>query len=374
MNRSIVFMILCACVNNVFAGCDACMQAAAQSASSQMTTSISNVTASVQANVTSTQALNASVQATDAAWQAAINLNSTNYLQGLDASTSRIEGVITQLIKAEVNLSDHEVTSISDIFKQLFNAEQKTITERMLRQEFAQTMSGEIGANRAPLLKQGLVRRDQQWRQMDINFAQWSDNTTTVDSAGKAITTSMLLTEGDDVFDPTPLLTKNVISEPESLNMQKLITLLANPIPEKKMSDNALASNPKAPQQELERKLRNAKRSIAFSALSKGLSEREAVIPISENDWLQGYTSARPDTNGMTSYREFIESETVGRLTSEGWFEDIKTKTEAGVLREQVYQQAINNHLLYESLLQEEHQLLLLAIIASEENNRPERR
>lgn len=370
MRRLFLLLVILFHVESTFAGCDPCIQAAAQTTSTQMTTSIQNVTASVQANVSATQALNASIQATDAAWQAAINLNSTNYLQGLDASTSRIELSQSQLLKTVENLADHEVQSIAKIFEQLYNAEQKAVTERMLRPELAQPMSGEIGANRAALLKQGIVQKDQQWRQMDINFAQWSDNTETVDSAGGSITTSMLLTEDPDVFDPTPLLTKNVITENESLNMQKLITLLANPVPEKRISDDELATNPKAAQLELERKLRIAKRAIAFSVLSKGVAEREAVIPISEDDWLLGYTIAAPDNNGNTSYRDFLESETVGRLTSEGWYQDIKTKTEAGVLREQVYQQALNNHLLFKSLQQEEQQLLLLAIIASDENNR----
>ncbi|MCH9665910.1 MAG: hypothetical protein K0U41_08715, partial [Gammaproteobacteria bacterium] len=80
MKRIIIFLVFCLQINNAFAGCDPCIQAAAQTASTQMTTSIQNVTASVQANVSATQALNASIQATDTAWQAAINLNSTNYL------------------------------------------------------------------------------------------------------------------------------------------------------------------------------------------------------------------------------------------------------------------------------------------------------
>lgn len=372
MKRIAISLAFCLQINNVFAGCDPCIQAAAQTTSTQMSTSIQNVTASVQGNVSATQALNASIQATDAAWQAVVNLNSTNYLQGLDAATSRIELSQSQLLKVIENLADHEVQSITKIFEQLYNAEQKSVTERMLRPELAQPMSGEIGANRAALLKKGIVQKDQRWKQMDINFAQWSNNTATVDSAGNSITTSMLLTEDPEVFDPTPLLTKNVISEDESLNMQKLITLLANPVPEKRISDDELVTNPNAEKLELERKLRNSKRAIAFSVLSKGIAEREAVIPISEDDWLLGYTIASPDNNGNTSYRDFLESETVGRLSSEGWYQDIKTKTETGVVREQVYQQALNNHLLFKSLQQEEQQLLLLAILAAEENNKKE--
>lgn len=356
-----------------WAGCDPCIQAAAQTANSQMTAAINNATASVQANVSATQALNASIQATDAAWQAAIQLNSTNYLQALDAATSRVELTQSQLLKTEENLSDHEVQSIAKMFEELYNAEQAASAERMLRPELAQPMSGDIGANRAPLLKRGMVQADQQWRRMDENFATWSETTETVNSAGEAITTAMLLTEEENVFDVTPLLTSDALTEEQSLDLQKLLTLLVNPVPEKKMTDEQMARDPKAARKELERKLKNAKLTMAYSVLAKGLSEREAVIPISPDDWQMGYTTARPNADGNTSYHEFIESETVGRMASEGWYQDIKTKTDAGVLREQVYQQAMNNHLLYKSVQQEEQQLLLLAIIAAEENRRKER-
>lgn len=354
-------------------GCDPCIQTATQTANSQMTGSINNATASVQANVSATQALNASIQATDAAWQAAIQLNSMNYLQALDAATSRVELTQSQLLKTEENLADHEVQSIAKMFEELYNAQQAADAEKMLRPELAQPMSGDIGANRAPLLKQGMVQAEQRWRKMDENFATWSETTETVNSAGESITTAMLLTEEEEVFDVTPLLTSDSLTETQSLDLQKLLTLLINPVPEKKMTDEQMASDPKAAQKELERKLRNAKLTMAFSVLARGLSEREAVIPISQADWQQGYTTARPNAEGKTSYREFIESETVGRMASEGWYQDIKVKTDAGVLREQVYQQAMNNHLLYKSIQQEEQQLLLLAIIAAEESRRKER-
>lgn len=370
MKKIVTSLLILAFSNSVYAGCDPCIQASAQQANTQMTTAVNNATTSVQANVSATQALSASIQATDAAWQTAIQLNSTSFLQGLDAATNRIELTQNQLLKVEENLTDHEINSIAKAFEELFNAEQVAETERMLRPELAQPISGDIGSNRAPLLKQGIVQMDQMWKSMDDNFSQWSSDTETVNLAGESITTSMLLTEDESVFDPTPILNSSVVSQDESLNLQKLMTLLINPVPRKAMTDDELARDPNAAKKELSRKLDNAKLSIAFSVLSKGLAEREAVIPISQDDWQMGYVLARPNADGKTSYREFLESETVGRMASEGWYQDIKTKTEAGVLREQVYQQAINNHLLYKSLQQEEQQLLLLAILAAEETNK----
>ncbi len=372
MRRITLAIVIATCSSMTWAGCDPCIQAAAQTANSQMTAAINNATAAVQANVSATQALNASVKSTDAAWQAAIKLNSTKFLQALDAATSRIELSQSMLLKTEENLADHQVQSIAKLFQELYTAEQVVASEKMLLPEIAQPMSGEIGANRAPLLKEGLVQAEQLWHKMDEDFAEWSDNTETVDSVGRSFLVSKLLTEKDEVFDITPLLTGDTLTKEQSLNLQKLLTILVNPVPEKAMTDAEMAGDPNAAKQELERKLRNAKLTMAYSVLSKGLSEREAVIPISPDDWQKGYTTAQPNPEGKTSYREFIESETVGRMASEGWFQDIKTKTDAGILREQVYQQAINNHLLYKSVQQEEQLLLLLAITAADENRNDE--
>ena len=94
-----------------------------------------------------------------------------------------------------------------------------------------------------------------------------------------------------------------------------------------------------------------------------------ATIPISQEDWGIGYTTAEANDEGKTSVMAMLESETLGRLTSEGWYKDIKTKTDAGVLREQVYQQAINNKLLLKILEQEEQKLLLQALSFAQKLN-----
>lgn len=349
------------------AGCDPCIQAAAQSANAQMTAAINAVTTSVQANVSATQALNASVQAVNASLQATINLNTQQLLQGLDASTNRIELSIQQNTKTVERMTDHTVKSMVKALKDVRVAEEVDENNKVYSDTLAQPLSGEIGANRAPLLKQGIVQSDQVWRQMADDMYEWNNNTTDVNQAGKGMKKAVLLTEGSDVWSPVPLITKRQITPAESVNMQKLLTMLVNPIPLPSATDEQMASSPKAAEYEFDRRLLNAKLGLAHSVLAKSIADKQPLIPISTDDWQKGYVMAEPDANGKVSVLSMLESETVGRLGSEGWYQDVKTKTPAGILREQVYQQAVNNQLLLRLVEQDEQKLTMLALMAISE-------
>lgn len=353
--------------NGANSGCDPCIQAAAQAANAQMTAAINAVSASVQANVSATQALNASVQAVNTSLQTAINLNTQQLLQGLDASTNRIELSVQQNTKAVERMTDHTVKSMVKSLKDVRVAEEVDENNKIYSETIAQPLSGEIGANRAPLLKQGIVQSKQMWRQMADDMHEWNNNTTDVDQAGQAVKKAVLLAEEDDVWNPVPLVTGRQITPAESVNMQKLLTMLVNPVPLPSATDEKMASSPRAAEYEFDRRLINAKLGLAHSVLAKSIADKQPLIPISPDDWQQGYVTAEPDANGKVSILSMLESETVGRLGSEGWYQDVKTKTPAGILREQVYQQATNNHLLLRLVEQDEQKLSMLALMAISE-------
>ena len=349
------------------AGCDPCIQAAAQSANATMTSSINAVTTSVQANVSATQALNTSIQAVNTTLQAAINLNTQQLLQGLSASTNRIELSIQQNTKTVERMTDHTVKSLVKALKDVRVAEEVSENNKTYSDQLAQPLSGVIGANRAPLLKEGFVQSNQIWRQMSDDMHEWNNNTSDVDQAGSGMKKAILLTEGDDVWNPIPLVSERQITREQSLNLQKLLTMLVNPVPLPAATEEQMASSPKAAEYEFDRKLLNAKLGLAHSVLAKSIADKQPLIPISANDWQQGYVMAIPDSEGNVSILSMLESETIGKLSSEGWYQDIKTKTEAGILREQVYQQAINNHMLLRLVEQEEQKLSMLALLAISE-------
>jgi|TARA_R110002072_G_scaffold303138_2_gene495478 D-ribose pyranose/furanose isomerase RbsD len=354
-------------INSANAGCDPCIQSAAQSASTQMSSAINGVTSSVQANVSATQALNTSVQAVNTSLQATVNLNTQQLLQGLDASTNRIELSVQQNTKTAERMADHTVKTLVKTLKEVRVAEEVDENNKIYSDILAQPLSGEIGANRAPLLKQGMVQSRQMWKQMAEDMYDWTNNTADVDQAGKGIKKAVLLKEGSAAWDPVPLITQRQITSTESINLQKLLTMLVNPVPLPSVTDEQMASSPKAADYEFDRRILNAKLGLAHSVLAKSIADKQPLIPISTNDWQKGYVMAEPDADGKVSVLSMLESETVGRLGSEGWYQDIKTKTPAGILREQVYQQAINNQLLLRLVEQDEQKLSMLALMAISE-------
>ncbi len=345
------------------AGCDPCMKAAATAANSTMTSGLASTTAAVDANVAATSTLNASVQAANVGIGSAIQANNKLLLSGIDASTNRLEMAIQQNTKTEERLTDHVLETLVSALKQAHVANQNDWHNKTLG-PVSRPLSGDIGANRAPLLKQGIVQNQQIWEQMTKQMHEWNEDTTVADEGHAALRVAKILAEPEEVWNTLPMLTKNQVTEEESLKLQRLLTVLVNPNPLPKVADTEIASNAKAAEYELNRKLHNAELDLVFSVLSKPLADRQPTIPISTNDWQQGYVTSEPDSNGKTSFLSMLESETLGRLGSEGWYLDIKTKTEAGILREQVYQQAIRNQMLLYKLKQEEQNVLMLALIA----------
>lgn len=369
MKRVSLFLLLATfCCQYANAGCDMCIKAAAEIANAQMTASINATTAAVNANVAATNALNASVQATNAGLQASIEYNGNLLRQALDASTNRIEISIQQNTKASERATEHIAKTLVNTFKEVRVAEEIDKNNRTYSTELAQPLSGDIGANRAPLLKKGMVQSSQVWKQMTKNMHDWNNDTSDVDQAGNDIKKAVLLTQPDEVWDPQPLLTKNQLTLEESKNQQKLITMLTNPVPLKSTTDSELSSNPAAAEYEFKRRIYNAKVEVAHSVLAKSIADRHPLIPISADDWQKGYVTSVPDPEtGNTSMLSMLESETIGKISSDGWYLDIKTKTEAGVLRESVYQQVINNLLLTKQIEDEEQKLMLLSLILSSE-------
>jgi len=352
--------------HDVRAGCDPCIQAAAEAANAQMTAAINTTTTSVQANVAATNALNSALQATSTVLTTTINLNTQQYLSALSASTNRIELSIQQNTKTQERMSDHTINSIVTALREVRVAEEVDDNNKTYSDKLAQPLSGIIGANRAPLLKQGFVQSKQMWRQMSDDMHEWNNNTDDVEGAGKGMKTAILLTENADVWDPIPLINSRQITNDESLNLQKLLTMLVNPVPLPSATPAQMASNPRAPEYEFKRRMLNAKLEIAHAVLSKSISDKAPLIPISPDDWQIGYTMAEPE-DGKVSIASMLESETIGRLSSDGWYLDVKSKTPTGQLREQVYQQAINNQLTLRLVEQEEQQLMLLSLLTISE-------
>lgn len=341
------------------AGCDSCIQSAANSASNSMSSSLNEITSSVNENVSATNNLNSTVESVGETIGSTIEINHELLSQGISAATNRIELAVQQNTKSAELLNDHLVKSLVQLFKDISVAEQVHNNNKTYDPDIAQPLSGDIGSNRAPLLKQGYVQRRQITQQMSQNMYDWVTVPERETNVSDSARLSALLVEDESVWDPTPIIGTDVITDEEFKRVQKLLTVLITPVPLRALKPDELATNRGGSEYEVSRKLYNAQATLAHAVLAKSVADRLPLIPVDETNWKMGYVTVNGEIDGKTSMMSFYDSETIGRLTSEGWYQDMKTKTEAGVLREQVYMQAIKNKLALRMLKQEEDRLLL---------------
>lgn len=121
--------------------CDPCIQAAANGAEFTMVSAINTGVTSVQANEAATKALNSAIQATDTAILATLNLNTQQLLQGLSASTNRVELSVQQTSKAVERMTDHTVKSMVSALKQVRVAEEVDENNKAYSGVLAQPLS-----------------------------------------------------------------------------------------------------------------------------------------------------------------------------------------------------------------------------------------
>ena len=355
--------------HSVYAGCDPCIQTAANSASSTMQAAINTTTSAVQANVSATNALNTSINTAATALQATLQANQVLLIRALSNQSMQNSTLLEANNKVLLNTADHIAKSVVDALKKSSLAEM--INEhKMVWGPNSLPLSGDIGAMLAEPLKIGEAKSLQNWQEYTKYFREYQ---ATHSPASKLISQQIKAAKSDESFSPVPLLTKSRLTNDEAVQMNELIMLMVDPDPLEPATDEQLVANSQFADYEIKRKLHNAGLQLAHSVLSKSVAERVSHVPISEDSWQIGYTTATPDADGKTSIMSVYDSEANGRVGAIKWFENIKTVTEAGLLREQVAMQAMRNKMLLRMMKQEEEQLALLSLLTIKEvhKNRP---
>lgn len=349
----------------VNAGCDACMQAAATSADTQIKTGLQNVEKSAELTVKSTDAVKTALDALETSMKSSSIAHTERVSKGLQGIAAAIQTSYKAFNELQTRISKHAMDTIVETLEQSLVSDYANERALDFDESVALPMSAEVGVQRAKRLRDGYAQSNQMWSKFVDEMAKWNDGSP--DDVSRKRTES-LNKEDAETWDIMPLLTKSQITEKESKDAQKLITILVNPDPLRQSLEGK-----ENHEYDLKRKLHNAKLGIVHSVLAKSISERMELVPISEKNWAVNYVTAYPGKEGMTSVLSALESDTLGKLVTPEWYVDINTKSRAGVLREQVFQQAINNQILLKMLEQEEQKLTMLALLAASaiEENRP---
>lgn len=334
---------------SAYAGCDACLQSAIQSATAQISTSLRTLEATAQTNVTATQALTNTVTTSSASLNALMEAQHILLLNGLDAAAIKLEMSTSAVADTVEKTSDHLAATISQTIKDYGRAQQ-FIKNRDQYGPMSLPMSGDIAANRAPLLASAMMSFEGKRDDAMTKFRQWAlappanDETRTIRQS-KADARLLELAPNLDE------LAKGVIEQQSIEDIAELYRLMLLPVP--------IASESLPPQKRINYLREVDKLSRAYYALITDLLMKAPLL--STEGWDMGYISV-DKVDVQTSISEFIRAETERKLLSPAWHFDMKTKTEAGLLREQIQQREITNYLLSQLIEQENISLNIMAV------------
>jgi hypothetical protein len=137
------------------------------------------------------------------------------------------------------------------------------------------------------------------------------------------------------------------------------MTYLTNSKPLPILSEREL-SGPGAQNYELKRRIHNSTVELVSTVLNEVVSHK---AQFAAPDFVRSYVS-RSTTELELSLDETLSSLINGRISSEGWFLNIKLLNEVGLKREHLYLTAESNALLFQLTQKREWRNQLMAIVA----------
>ncbi|WP_018984005.1 hypothetical protein [Salinimonas chungwhensis] len=330
--------------SNAFAGCDSCLQKDIKTASASINSSLSSLKTTVNTNVSATETLNNTISASSSSLVGLLESQNTQMVTAIDAATNKIILSNDKLNKTIINLTDFMTNEISQAMKSEFKIDAYLRSKETLGPQ-SQPISGDIAVNRAPLLQQAIVDFETKLADQLVQFKQWALLKGHKDN-GQKLRRREVDKKIKELTPELDKLTQNLLTEQEVDDLLTLIKLMVLPSP--KPSDTLEGKDAAEYYRQIQKK------TLAFSVLARDVLLRAPLIET--KDWKIGYTKVN-DIDGKTSLTEFMLSETQRKYFSPEWHLDIKTKTDTGLLREQVYQTNMTNYLLNE-LIEEERQTL----------------
>ena len=339
------------------ATCDACAKQGIDAASQAMSQATSATTETVKTNGTSIDALKSTVDTGAQTLSSTIQLLSQQELTALDGLATKITLKLDIMAKEQIAAADHVVSSMRDTELSINKANGVLATAEQYG-ELAQTLTGDINTARSSFLASGFAMKEAIKVEHAKSFIKWITQNGFYQSAKSE---QLLLLSKDELFDTSAFTSKKLMTEVEVSNFQSLIQLMVNPSPEKPITMQDLASDADKAVAAISQRRKNAIDTVVHSILTDALADKAPIIP-TDPSWLKSYMTIPANDDGKVSFEQFYDAETFGKATSADWFLDIKTRTEAGLLREQIYQQNTSNLLLAEILKAERNEAKLIAL------------
>lgn len=154
-----------------------------------------------------------------------------------------------------------------------------------------------------------------------------------------------------------------VLSPVDLEKMKSLLHLMIEPKPQRDITIEEAQTSPAMLMRAIAQKQKKIKQQVVHSVITESVMDKAPLI-LTNDSWSSDYLSFDEDFNGMVSFSQFYEAETLGKVTSKEWYKDIARLTEAGLLREQIHQVNTTNMLLSEILKAERSEAKLVALKA----------
>lgn len=286
-------------------------------------------------------------------------------LSALDARTSKIELAQTTQIKEREYSTDALTNVFTQALREKYVAEKVSENNRMFS-AMAMPETGEIGANAATPFKEAYFKSHQHAEEVATNQIQFGEELTPGDSS---FAVNARLTSSEDVYKGHLIACEKTLSNDELNQMQTLITYISNPKP-LPVLENAELSSSSGQEYELKRRVYNSKSQMFSTIVNEVVAHR---AQFSSPDIVRSYVS-RSSSEPKLSLNETLDSLIIGRVSSDGWYLNIKILNEVGLQREMTYLKAEENALLYMLSQRREWRNQLLAAIVIEELGQQEGR
>lgn len=357
--KNLLVLIIAFFPSFAFAVCDACAKAALDAATATMTANISATTSVVASNGAAITAMANVNSANSAALQTQLATLSQQELTAIDGMASKITLQLASIAKETDIGMNNLILNIEKLAVSERNYEDANYLVRTFG-PLSKPLSGKLNLPRSEYLERGFEVKEVFKSNFIEGMDEWLSNP--ADEKSRSIEQAALLSEKDN-FDITPFMQKKVLSPLELEKMKSLLQLLVEPNPEREMTLEEAQANPLKLTQAINQKQKKIRQQVVHSVLVESVLDKAPFILTNES-WSTNYLTFDEDFDGMVSFSQFYEAETLGKLTSAEWYKDIAKLTDTGLIREQVHQGNTTNMLLAEILKAERNETRLVAIKA----------
>lgn len=249
--------------------------------------------------------------------------NTFDITSSLSAATNIIKVAHVQQIKSNERLTDHLLTNISVMMKDLFRGEEVIKINDMMGNS-AQPATGELSVNMISDLKKGVIKSR---KMTDIKIDKFDEYQHGIAPSENSALESRRLVEGIDVDVIIAMLDDGHVAE-ESKAIEEIFTYLID----KNLGKTNPTNDSKILVSDLTRK---SKLAYVYGSLLSSLSYKAKNIdPSSASHYFSGNVAE------AISIDEYLLGLIDGRLMSNQWFLNIKLMNNAGLIRERLYLRA----------------------------------